>query len=494
MVSAMTGDDDDIAIVDGDSASQNDGVVDQQGGDDNAIQELSNNGEERRGQDGGCDHQEILLDAEVELSPLQISRIPSSPVTRGRTSAQTSICGVPVAQAVHCDGEEDDFVESPHNTPTRNLSVEYGSSSSDRNFNVSASHLRYLGDDVVVAVAQTAHEDIMERGEATDVAGGDNRTRRSSSSGNGSHHEDSGGKCGRFHHITPRGRRMRCLCILGGIVLVILAVVGPVGHVMARRKKYSGSMDDAVRVGDAAPPTSHPTARPHSKEHELILQLLDPFLKGTGSIAHKIPTSPQYRAMEWIEATSLGSNEGFDLSPWINLAEGIAEPLPPGEGERLIQRYVLAVLYHSLGGDQPTTRGWTDNLNFLSHDVHECEWTSSSERPGSLGVICDENMRVVEINLGNNNLSGTLPQNELHGLTHLRKIDLSSNKIEGPLPEDLGQLSNLQALCMEDNSLTGTFPASYGQLTSLEELNLVDNELVGSIPSQVGRMTSLTNI
>ena len=137
--------------------------------------------------------------------------------------------------------------------------------------------------------------------------------------------------------------------------------------------------------------------------------------------------------------------------------------------------------------------GWKDNSNFLS-DNHECEW-SSSKNLQQLGVTCDDNLRVSEINLQNNNLSGVLPPNELHGLTQLRKMDLSYNShISGALPEDLGRLPNLQILLLGHNALTGTLPSTYGNLTQLREFSLVDNSLGGSIPAEVSSMTSLTNI
>lgn len=257
-------------------------------------------------------------------------------------------------------------------------------------------------------------------------------------------------------------------------------------------------------------------------ERDALLRWLDPFLRSTGSGLHGVSNTPQCRALQWLDGSSFGAADHFDLRGHVvdvknedvggavvaeNEEDGRGNALPappPDVVDRLIQRYVLAVLYYSLhgdgGGDAHALRtralhrevtGWKDESNFLS-DAHECDWSNVML---DLGVTCDADMRVVEINLRSNNLFGRLPPGELHGLGSLTKIDLSYNtNIVGPLPDDIGSLTNLETLMLAHNSLTGTLPASYGNLTSLREFSLVDNKLRGSVPPEVGNMKSLVNI
>lgn len=89
------------------------------------------------------------------------------------------------------------------------------------------------------------------------------------------------------------------------------------------------------------------------------LHLVD-FLAQLGiSTRHDLESygSPQYRAVEWLTSTT--------IRPWGWTTRKSKDLV-------LLDRYVLAVLYYSLGGDQ-----WQDKWNFMSLE-HVCEWKSSS--------------------------------------------------------------------------------------------------------------------
>ena len=55
-------------------------------------------------------------------------------------------------------------------------------------------------------------------------------------------------------------------------------------------------------------------------------------------------------------------------------------------------------------------------------------------------------------------------------------------ELTGPIPPELGNLTNLTALALQSNELTGPVPPELGNLTNLTELDLNENELTGSIP------------
>ena len=135
--------------------------------------------------------------------------------------------------------------------------------------------------------------------------------------------------------------------------------------------------------------TASPTisASPTSANYFLTARLLEPILISGGN-QHKVKGSPQHRAFEWIETTSWSSSGTLSLDGWDSYELTLTE-----KQERLTQRYVLAVLYFSTGGDD-----WDDDNQFLSAK-HECDWYSSDGRL-LRGITCDDNQRVIKLILG----------------------------------------------------------------------------------------------
>ncbi|KAL4637615.1 hypothetical protein ACB092_03G089500 [Castanea dentata] len=70
-------------------------------------------------------------------------------------------------------------------------------------------------------------------------------------------------------------------------------------------------------------------------------------------------------------------------------------------------------------------------------------------------------------------------------------IDLSSNRFEGQVPEDIGCLKGLHLLNLSNNVLIGRIPSSIGNLTELESLDFSQNRLSGEIPQQLLQLTFL---
>ncbi len=92
-----------------------------------------------------------------------------------------------------------------------------------------------------------------------------------------------------------------------------------------------------------------------------------------------------------------------------------------------------------------------------------------------------------------NALTGPIPP-ELGQLTNLVYLVLSFNELSGPIPSELGQLTNLQSLWLSFNGLSGPIPSELGQLTNLQSLSLDDNALTGPIPPELGQLTNLQNL
>ena len=136
---------------------------------------------------------------------------------------------------------------------------------------------------------------------------------------------------------------------------------------------------------------------------------------------------------------------------------------------------VLANFYRATGGS-----GWTNDRDWLKGPLGS--W---------FGVALNEEGRVTGLYLGNNNLTGLLPE-EMGALAALEELQLGGNRMSGRLPESLGRLTSLTYLDLSGNKFfIGPIPASLGNLTRLRLLNLEANGLRGPIPEALGKLASL---
>ena len=139
-------------------------------------------------------------------------------------------------------------------------------------------------------------------------------------------------------------------------------------------------------------------------------------------------------------------------------------------------RDILVALYNATDG-----ANWMENTYWCS-DMPLSEW---------YGVTCNEEGRVVELELSGNNLKGSIP-GELGNLSSLTYLVLSFNQLSGSIPSAMGRLVGLTELSLHNNQLTGAIPAELGNLSSVTELGLGKNQLGGSIPAELGQLTGLT--
>ncbi|KAL9322273.1 hypothetical protein ACSQ67_010326 [Phaseolus vulgaris] len=131
-------------------------------------------------------------------------------------------------------------------------------------------------------------------------------------------------------------------------------------------------------------------------------------------------------------------------------------------------------------------------------------------------IPTDTFCHVVSIILKSQNLSGTLPS-ELVRLPYLQKIHLSrnylngtippqwgfmklvnisilGNRVTGPIPKELGNITTLKSLATEFNQLSGELPLELGNLPQLERLLLTSNYFIGNLPATFARLTTLKHI
>lgn len=170
-----------------------------------------------------------------------------------------------------------------------------------------------------------------------------------------------------------------------------------------------------------------------------------------------VPTYDSFRA--WLAA--IPSHDGTDI-----------------ECAPLSDREILEVLYHGTAG-----ANWTNNDNWLT-EMPLKEWH---------GVRIDGLGHVVELHLGVNALTGTIPP-ALGNLPNMTLLNLGTNNLSGSIPPELGNLANLEFLFLDQNELTGAIPPELGDLVNLEFLFLYQNELTGPIPRTLGNLAKLTRL
>jgi len=139
---------------------------------------------------------------------------------------------------------------------------------------------------------------------------------------------------------------------------------------------------------------------------------------------------------------------------------------------------ILAQIYTSTNGDK-----WINNEGWLQTN-NPCDW---------YGIECDQSDHVTRIFLDSNQLSGPIPP-ELGDLSELIWLQLNDNQLSGSIPPRLGQLTNVTWLRLETNQLSGPIPPELGNMVTLQSLYLSGNELSGSIPPELGKLPDLLKL
>lgn len=136
---------------------------------------------------------------------------------------------------------------------------------------------------------------------------------------------------------------------------------------------------------------------------------------------------------------------------------------------------------------------WTrhpDNAG-LASDHFLLQWGRGDRVPITSWIGVEiKNQRVSELRVSD--VAGPIPP-QIGDLTNLEVLHLRGNH-SGAIPAELGQLTNLELLYLRNNDLTGPIPPQLGNLTKLHTMNLGLNELTGPIPNEFGQLTNLTTM
>ncbi|MEO9485673.1 MAG: DUF5050 domain-containing protein [Ekhidna sp.] len=130
---------------------------------------------------------------------------------------------------------------------------------------------------------------------------------------------------------------------------------------------------------------------------------------------------------------------------------------PPGD--RYYDSLALVNLYQTTNGEI-----WSSSENWLETDMDT--WEGVSLNSG----------RVIEINLPNRNLTGTIPD-QIGNLLFLENIDMSGNQLEGALTETLVNLTSLEGLDLSNN-----------EFSEVPDLNLLSSNPITSLDLSANRL------
>ena len=251
--------------------------------------------------------------------------------------------------------------------------------------------------------------------------------------------------------------------LLCGVVAVIVLIIG----IFIGVKSDSSYVDEDLT--EASPATPVPTAPvdPNVTRHSYAMNLFQKIVQSEALLLNE--STPQHKAMTWILDEDLNNT----LDALVSRAIGDEED-QDGLQLRLIERFVLAVLYYEFDGPN-----WFVDYGFLNATTSVCEWGEEDQ-----GVKCgDENGgHVALISLEFNNLNGTIPY-EIDGLVKLESISLVGTGIYGTLPPTMGNLTNLKLFQLGLTGVGGSIPDSIKKMQSLNRLWMPWNALSGQVPA-----------
>ncbi|KAL3719941.1 hypothetical protein ACJRO7_004862 [Eucalyptus globulus] len=158
----------------------------------------------------------------------------------------------------------------------------------------------------------------------------------------------------------------------------------------------------------------------------------------------------------------------------------------PREIEKLSGLQILGLYDNSIGGEIPHGIGKLQNLTYLYLYGNKI----SGAIPSSIGNVT----QLLRLSLGYNQLEGDIPPS-LGWCRQLQSLRLSNNNLNGTIPKEVIGLSSLSLhFGVAGNSLTGPLPLEVGNMSQIVEVNLSDNRLTGEIPSTLSQCLMLVTL
>ena len=198
----------------------------------------------------------------------------------------------------------------------------------------------------------------------------------------------------------------------------------------------------------------------------------------TGRLPSELTNLRQLKTLRIEDNDGLCAAADAAFQAWLATIDDFRGGICATEDGVVTNRAALVALYEATDG-----ANWTTQTNWLSN-LPISSW---------YGVTTGAGGRVTRLSLGENGLTGPLPA-ELGSLSDLTSLILWGNTLTGPIPAELGSLSNLSVLDLWGSAVTGPIPAELGSLSNLSVLSLGVNELTGPVPAELGSLSNLTSL
>ncbi|KAL2632599.1 hypothetical protein R1flu_004078 [Riccia fluitans] len=133
-------------------------------------------------------------------------------------------------------------------------------------------------------------------------------------------------------------------------------------------------------------------------------------------------------------------------------------------------------------------------LGYAAQNVNATAWLNGWNETDSSpcnwdGIRCEmfeQQLRVTEIIIQSQQLSGVLPEHGYANLTAVRTLIIAINDINGTIPVELGLMPRLTVLDFAQNRLQGGVPDTFSELlTHLESINISVNNLSMPLPASL---------
>lgn len=136
-----------------------------------------------------------------------------------------------------------------------------------------------------------------------------------------------------------------------------------------------------------------------------------------------------------------------------------------------------------------TITNWVSIVNKLpslvSLDLSFCQLSTS---PDSL---FNSNLTSLEsLSISANHFNKRIAPNWFWDLASLKQLDVSSSRLHGPFPYELGNMTSMVHLDLSGNDLVGMIPSNLKNLCSLEDIYLFETNINGSITEFFNRLPS----
>jgi hypothetical protein len=101
--------------------------------------------------------------------------------------------------------------------------------------------------------------------------------------------------------------------------------------------------------------------------------------------------------------------------------------------------------------------------------------------PSELGYLSNH---MFDLRLFDTSLEGPIPE-EIYDLTSLWRFDLHAANFNGTISSNIGNLQSLSVFRIDNNSFTGILPIEFNSLSNLNTVQLDHNQFSGTVPSGI---------